>query len=125
MKAFLPISPALLYCSFYAVCLFLLSCYHTWMRSPNEISENMMMVTNFVVGLESSILRGKRDVNSYVFVLWGILCQILFFLTCYRMSELVMRIYCALVGKEDSVRPAFLNSIEEDVQIGGNTKKND
>ncbi|EGT53535.1 hypothetical protein CAEBREN_09026 [Caenorhabditis brenneri] len=114
MKAFLPISPALLYTALYAFCLFVLSCYHTWMRKPNELSDNMRAVTNFVVGLESSILDGKRDVNSYVFVIWGMTCQILFFLTCFRMSEFVMRIYCALVGKEDSVRPAFLNSIQED-----------
>uniref|UniRef100_A0A1I7U8R4 DUF221-domain-containing protein n=2 Tax=Caenorhabditis tropicalis TaxID=1561998 RepID=A0A1I7U8R4_9PELO len=127
MKAFLPISPALLYFSLYATCLFLLACYHTWMRSPNEISENMRAVSNFAVGLESSILRGKRDVNSYVFVIWGIVCQILFFLTCYRISELVMRIYCALVGKEDLIRPAFLNSIQEAEVVSSSTdqKKQD
>lgn len=113
MKAFLPISPALLYFSLYATCLFLLACYHTWMRDPNEISENMRAVSNFAVGLDSSILIGKRDVNSYVFVIWGVVCQILFFLTTYRIAELVVRIYCALVGKEDTVRPAFLNSITE------------
>lgn len=125
MKAFLPITPALFYCSLYATCMFGLACYHTWMRSPHEISENMRAVSSYAVGLEASILSGKRDVNSYVFVIWGIICQILFFLTCYRGSELFIRIYCALVGKEDTVRPAYLESIKEEKQVAVDHQKHD
>ncbi|UMM21638.1 hypothetical protein L5515_003232 [Caenorhabditis briggsae] len=114
MKAFLPISPALLYLSAYAFSLFLLSCYHTWMRKPNELVDNMRTVANFAAGLESSILAGnKRDLNSYVFILAGIPIQILFFLTCYRIPEMIVRVYCAIVGHEDTVRPAYLDSIRE------------
>ncbi|CAI2349455.1 unnamed protein product [Caenorhabditis sp. 36 PRJEB53466] len=113
LKAFLPIAPSLIFLGTYATLTFFLSAYHTWMREPHEISENMRAVTNFVSGLEASMIGGKRDVNSFVFVFWGLVCQILFFLTVYRCSELVVRIYCALSGKEDPVTPAFLDSITE------------